>query len=196
MKIWLVDALLLPRESTSKGVSKVFWLVFYQIQYFSDKSHLYSSFKFLVYRKFQGCSHLRFDFCTLYIKLPHFDLISKLNNMIVFAFLWKSKNTFFYEKFLTTVEHLIKCVYFQVWNLNVFHTISISMCIGLTSFWAKLKNPSLKNLSKNECDFRNKLIEKEIARAKKLFIDDRWAPLMMESNFKSPTKNFTSRNWY
>lgn len=150
----------------------------------------------MAYRKFQGCSHLRFDFCTLYIKLPHFDLISKLNNMIAFAFLWKSKHTFFYEKSLTTVEHFIKYGYFQVWNLNVFHTISISMCIGLTSFWAKVKNESLKNLSKNECDFVNKLIEKEITWAKKLFIDDRWASLMMESNFKSHTKNFTSRNWY
>lgn len=41
-----------------------------------------------------------YDFYTLYIKLPHFDLISVMNDIIEFAFRGGNKNTFSKYSFL------------------------------------------------------------------------------------------------
>ena len=84
-----------------KAVSKAFKLIFHRIQSFYDKSHCYSSFKQFwviedsksILEKFEKVNYKAnakaistIDFSTLYIKWPHFDLISVPNDSIEFAF--------------------------------------------------------------------------------------------------------------
>ena len=84
-----------------KAISKAFKLIFHQIRSFYDKSHFYSSFKQFwiiedskfILEKFEKVNYKAnakaistIDFSMLYIKWPHFDLISLPNDSVKFAF--------------------------------------------------------------------------------------------------------------
>ena len=84
-----------------KEFLKAFELIFHQIQSFYYKSHFYSSNPVLEKIEKINCRSnakaiLTFEFFTLYSKLPHFDLVSVLNNIIDFAFKDGNKNSLIY----------------------------------------------------------------------------------------------------
>ena len=59
-----------------------------------------------------------------------------------------------------TVQHLIKCCYFEAGNSIVLHTICIPMGVEPTAFWANLY------LSKYKCDLMDMSFKDDITRAK------------------------------
>ena len=71
----------------------------------------------------------------------------------------KPKDLHFFTKkpLQRTVQHLIKCFYFEVGNHSVLQTTGIPIGIDLVSFWAHLY------LSKLECDIMSKLTRKNFA---------------------------------
>ena len=85
----------------------------------------------------------------------------------------KPKHLHFFTKntLQRPVQHLIKCCYFEVGNLDVLQTSGISMDIDPAPFWVNLY------LSKHKCDVTGNLMEEDTAQTKKVygtfqFIDD------------------------
>ena len=108
-----------------KEFPTAFELIFHQIQSFYYKSHFYSSFKQCwviksskpILEKIEQINYrsnakaiLTFEFFTLYTKLPHFDLVSVLNNIIGFAFKDGNKNSliFLVIQFFRVINLIIK----------------------------------------------------------------------------------------
>ena len=190
----------------SKVVSKIFRLFIEQIENFHKKSKFLSGYnKFWVLKNVepiidllknvnrggQATSISTYDFSTLYTKIPHRDLIAKLNSIIDFVFegggrniirvsksgraYWGARSTkyscFSKHTLKLAVQYLIENCHFTVGNCVLRQCIGIPMGIDPAPFWANLYLYSYEN------DFVTNTIAQDRSRAKKFhatkrFIDD------------------------
>ena len=139
----------------------------------------------------QATSISTYDFSTLYTKIPHRDLIAKLNSIIDFVFegggrniirvsksgraYWGARSTkyscFSKHTLKLAVQYLIENCHFTVGNCVLRQCIGIPMGIDPAPFWANLYLYSYEN------DFVTNTIAQDRSRAKKFhatkrFIDD------------------------
>ena len=159
-------------KQVSKAVSNVFKLIFGQVESFHRKAKFespYSKFWILqnvdpvieklkqINKKKNAKSIATYDFSTLYTKIPHDDLISRLKKLINFTFdagdakfvkisqrgdaSWsknRTKTCFSKNSLGIAVKHLIKNCYFTVGNITMRQSIGIPMGIDPAPFWANL----------------------------------------------------------
>ena len=190
----------------SKVVTKVFKLLFDQTKSFHAKSKFYSKYnKFwvvensgFVIKKMDSINARKnakeistYDFKTLYTKIDHDNLMTKLNGVIDFAFkggkakvirfneygaFWSKsrsgKNFFTKDSLKFVVKHLVKNCYFQIGDLLLSQIIGIPMGIDPAPFWANLY------LASYESDFMTSLIRDDKIKALHYhgsfrFIDDK-----------------------
>ena len=195
----------------SRLASSIYKHIFNQVRNFHSKSSFYRNYnrfwviensapvieKLLkINEKKKAKDISTYDFSTLYTKLPHDDLIDKLDKVVDFAFqggkgkkdgnrkyltvrgrstFWSKKkfgqNSFTKQQIKVLTRHLIKETYFKVGNLLFHQCIGIPMGIDPAPFWANLY------LYWYEHEFIKSLMSSDKASAMKFryatrFIDD------------------------
>ena len=170
----------------SQAISKVFELLFHQVQNFhakstfSKNSPIIEQLNYLNSKK-KAKDISTYDFSTLYTKLKHSDLVQVLKGIIDFAqkggrrkedgnrkFISFSKREAFWCKkrcgkmcfsipeLKALTDHLITETYFEFGNLIFRHSIGIPMGIDPAPFWANLY------LHKYESDHITNLMRSEM----------------------------------
>ena len=203
---FIIASKLCSTKPVSKAVSNIFKLVFNQVQNFHIKAKYISNYnKFWVLqnvdpvierltqinRKKNAKSIATYDFSTLYTKLPHNDLITRLSQIIDFVFdggdkkyirvapngvaFWgkKRKGNIGFSKGTpkTALKFLIQNSYFVVGDVTMRQTIGIPMGIDPAPFWANLF------LYSYEKEYMDSLLATDKVKARhfhstKRFIDD------------------------
>ena len=193
-------------KAISKAVSSIFQLIFRQTENFHKKAKYISNYNtFWVLQNVDPVIHTMnainkrkcaksistYDFSTLYTKLPHEKLISRLSQVVDFVFdggdkayirlspngvaFWgkrvRGKIGFSKSSLIIALKHLIQNSFFIVGNSTMRQAIGIPMGIDPAPFWANLF------LYTYEYDYINTLINSNKVKARhyhstKRFIDD------------------------
>ena len=203
---FIIASKLCSTKALSKAVSNVFKLIFCQTENFHTKAKYLSNYNnFWVLQNVdpiinkmneinsrkRAKSIATYDFSTLYTKIPHNKLVTRLSHVIDFAFeggdktcirlspkgdaFWgkklRGKVGFSKSSLKISVKHLIESSYFTVGNLTMRQAIGIPMGIDPAPFWANLF------LYTYEKQYMETLIESDKVKARhfhstKRFIDD------------------------
>ena len=190
----------------SSTISKVFKLIYNQIQHFHEGEKFLKNYNLFwvlnnsepvirnlerINRRNNAKSISTFDFSTLYTKIPHDQLIDRLNKVIDCVYrggenkciriskagnaYWgnisKDHVSFTQNSLKQAVKYLIENCYFNVGNIVMKQIVGIPMGIDPAPFWANLF------LYSYELEFMKELIKNNKSKAKKFhstsrFIDD------------------------
>ena len=193
-------------KAISTAVSSIFQLIFRQTENFHKKAKYISNYNTFwvlqnvdpvihnmntINKKKSAKSISTYDFSTLYTKLPHEKLISRLSQLVDFVFdggdksyirlspngvaFWGKKTRgkvgFSKSSLKIALKHLIQNSFFIVGNLTMRQAIGIPMGIDPAPFWANLF------LYTYEYEYINTLIRSNKVKARhfhstKRFIDD------------------------
>ena len=191
----------------SKTISNIFKLIFNQIQHFHKNQKFmknYNTFWVLnniepvienierINKRNNAKSISTFDFSTLYTKIPHPQLIEKLNCIIDFVFdggknkciriskngnaywgnIMKNSVCFTNTSLKCAVKHLIKNCYFNVGNHIMRQAIGIPMGIDPAPFWANLFLYSYEEKYVNGLVKNNQKVKAMKFHSTSRFIDD------------------------